>query len=98
MKGIIKGKMNNTKPILSISILVSNRIDTVEKTMESVKRIMDRIPCELIIVDTVGEEKSDGSLAIAKKYATKLVHFDWINDFAAARNAGLKLATGEWFM
>ncbi len=90
--------MNNTKPILSISILVSNRIDTVEKTMESVKRIMDRIPCELIIVDTVGEEKSDGSLAIAKKYATKLVHFDWINDFAAARNAGLKLATGEWFM
>ena len=71
MKGIIKGKMNNTKPILSISILVSNRIDTVEKTMESVKRIMDRIPCELIIVDTVGEEKSDGSLAIAKKYATK---------------------------
>ncbi len=90
--------MKEKKPILSISILVSNRIDTVEKTMESVKRIMDRIPCELIIVDTVGEEKSDGSLAIAKKYATKLVHFDWINDFAAARNAGLKLATGEWFM
>ena len=86
------------KPILSISILVSNRIDTVEKTMKSVKMIMDRVPSELIVVDTVGEEKSDGSLAIAKQYATKLVHFDWINDFAAARNAGLKEATGEWFM
>ncbi len=86
------------KTILSISMLVSNRIDTVEKTMKSLKRIMDRVPSELIVVDTVGEEKSDGSLAIAKQYATKLVHFDWINDFAAARNAGLKEATGEWFM
>ncbi len=79
-------------------MLVSNRIDTVEKTLKSIKRIMDRVPSELIVVDTVGEEKSDGSLAIAKQYATKLVHFDWINDFAAARNAGLKEATGEWFM
>ncbi len=85
-------------PILSISILVSNRIDTVKKTMESVKRIMDRVPSELIVVDTVGEEKTDGSLFVAKEYATKIVHFDWINDFAAARNAGLKEASGEWFM
>ena len=28
----------------------------------------------------------------------KVVHFNWCNDFAAARNAGLSLAKGEWFM
>lgn len=86
------------KPVLSISLLVSNRIDTIQKCMESLRPFLEQLPCELIVVDTVGEEKSDGSLAIAKKYATKEVHFDWSNDFAAARNAGLELAEGEWFM
>lgn len=84
--------------ILTISILVSNRIDTIKKCMESLRPLLEQIPSELIVVDTVGEEKSDGSLAVAKEYATKVVHFDWCNDFAAARNAGLEPATGEWFM
>lgn len=89
---------NANKIVLSISLLVSNRIDTIRKCMESLRPILEQLPSELIVVDTVGEEKSDGSLAVAKEYATKVVHFDWCNDFAAARNAGLSLATGEWFL
>lgn len=84
--------------ILTISILISNRIDTIKKCMESLRPLLEQIPSELIVVDTVGEENSDGSLEVAKEYATRVVHFDWCNDFAAARNAGLELATGEWFM
>ncbi len=83
---------------LSIGVLVSNHKEYVEKGMESLQPLLRAIPSELIAVDTVGEEKSDGSLAIAKKYADKFCHFDWINDFAAARNAALDLAEGEWFM
>ena len=86
------------KIVLSISLLVSNRIDTIRNCMESLRPLLEQLPCELIAVDTVGEENSDGSLAIVKEYATKVVHFDWCNDFAAARNAGLECATGEWFM
>ena len=86
------------KPVLSISLLVSNRIDTIQKCMESLRPFLEQLPSELIVVDTVGEENSDGSLAIAKQYATKVVHFDWCGDFAAARNAGLELAEGEWFL
>lgn len=86
------------KVILSISLLVSNRKDTIRKCMESIKPLLCAIPSELIVVDTVGGENSDGSLAVAKEYATKVVHFEWCNDFAAARNAGLSLAIGEWFM
>ncbi len=83
---------------LSIGVLVSNHREYVEKGMESLKPLLEAVPSELIAVDTVGEEKSDGSLAVAKRYADKFCHFDWINDFAAARNAALDLAEGEWFM
>jgi len=83
---------------LTISILVSNRMDTVRKCLNSIKPLLDALPSELIVVDTVGPERSDGSLAVAREYTDKIVHFDWCDDFSAARNAGLKLAKGEWFL
>lgn len=89
---------NIKKPVLSISLLVSNRIDTIRKCMESIRPLLTELSAELVAVDTVGEEQSDGSLAIVKEYTDKIVHFDWCNDFAAARNAGLRLCQGEWFL
>lgn len=89
---------NSNRPLLSISLLVSNRIDTIRKCMESIRPILESIPSELLVVDTVGEKNSDGSLAIAKEYTDKIYHFDWCNDFAAARNVGLEQASGEWFL
>ncbi|MEA4896612.1 MAG: glycosyltransferase [Christensenellaceae bacterium] len=83
---------------LTISLLVSNRIDTIRKCLDSIKPLLTQLPSELIVVDTVGEEDSDGSLAVAREYTDKIVRFHWCDDFAAARNAGLKLAQGEWFM
>lgn len=86
------------KPLLSISLLVSNRMETIRKCLESIKPLLEAVPSELIVVDTVGEENSDGSLEVAKEYTNHIVHFTWCNDFAAARNAGLKQARGEWFL
>ena len=80
---------------LSISLLVSNSIDTIEKCMESLKPILEQVDSELIIVDTGG---SDGSIDIAKRYATRIIPFKWCDDFATARNAGLKASKGEWFL
>ncbi len=88
--------MEKTRPVLSISMLVSNnRRDTIEKCMESLVPLREAIPSELIIVDT---GCTDGSVDIARKYADKVVQFTWCKDFAAARNAGLKECTGEWFL
>lgn len=89
---------NIEKPVLSISLLVSNRIDTIRKCMESIRPLLTELSAELIVVDTVGEEKSDGSLAVVKEYTDKIVHFDWCNDFGAARNTGLMRCHGEWFL
>ncbi len=83
---------------LTIGIIVSNHLEYVKKGMESIQPLLKAVPSELIVIDTVGEENSDGSLAVAKEYTDKIYHFDWINDFAAARNAALDRAKGEWFM
>ena len=56
---------------LSIGVLVSNNIDTIRGCMESLRPLLKQVNSELIIVDTVGEKQSDGSLAIAKEYADK---------------------------
>ena len=91
-------RVNTTECLVTISMLVSNRIDTVEKCFESFRPLLEQIPSEFIAVDTVGDEKSDGSIDFARKYADKIVHFEWCDDFAAARNAGLKEARGKWLI
>ena len=90
--------MQDKKIVLSISLLVSNRLDTIRKCMESLRPILEVLPSELIAVDTVEPGKSDGSIEVVREYTEKIVPFAWCNDFAAARNAGLKMAQGEWFM
>lgn len=91
-------RVNTTDCLVTISMLISNRIDTVEKCFESFRPLLEQIPSEFIAVDTVGDGKSDGSIDVARKYADKIVHFEWCDDFAAARNAGLKEARGKWLI
>ncbi len=90
--------MAKSRVKLTISLLVSNRIDTIRKCLNSVKPLLDAFPSELIVIDTVGPENSDGSLDVAREFTDKIVRFVWCDDFSAARNAGLKLAKGAWFL
>ncbi len=84
-----------TKPLLTISILVSNRPDTIEKCLKSLDSLRKNVPCELILTDTgCGPEVRE----IIEKYADKIIDFEWCDDFAKARNVGLKQARGQWFM
>lgn len=91
-------RINTEDCLVTISMLISNRINTVEKCFESFRPLLEQIPSEFIAVDTVGDENSDGSIDVARKYADKIVHFEWCDDFAAARNAGLKEARGKWLI
>ena len=83
------------KKKLTISLLVSGREDTTEKCLDSLKPLMEQVDSELILVDTGCDEKLKQSLT---KYTDRIVPFAWCDDFAKARNAGLELAVGEWFM
>lgn len=82
---------------LTIGILVSNRVQYIRKTMESLKPLLEAIPSELIVVDTKGAE-GDGSIDIVREYTNKIYPFAWCNDFAKARNVCMDNACGEWFM
>ena len=82
---------------LSIGILVSNRIETIRKCMESLVPLLKQVPSELIALDTVGE-KTDGSIDVVKEYTDKVYPYEWCRDFADARNTCLSHVSGEWFL
>lgn len=83
------------RPILTISLLTSNRPKTVRKCLESLTPLRQAIPCELIITDT---SKSPVIREIIEEYADRIYEFEWCNDFSKARNLGLSKASGEWFL
>lgn len=87
--------MQSTKPMLSISLLASNRKKTIRNCLESLKPIMEQLPCELIIVDTGCDEEVRN---ILMEYTQHIIPFTWCHDFSKARNVGLKEAVGEWFL
>lgn len=80
---------------LTISILASNRKDTLPKTLESIKPILEKVSSELIVTDTGCDEEL---LSYIGQYTQKIIKFNWCNDFSKARNVGLKEAKGEWFL
>lgn len=63
-------------------MIIKNEEKYLAGCLESVKNIVD----EIIIVDT---GSTDNSLKIAEKYKAKIFHYNWINDFSAARNYAL---------
>ena len=80
---------------LTISLLVSDRMETLKKCLDSLKPLLVELDSELIVVFT---GKNDETLDFVRRYTSFIIPFDWCNDFAKARNAGLKGAKGEWFL
>ncbi len=83
------------QPMLSITFMTPGKKKTLEMCLESIKWMQQDFPCELVIVDTGCDAEHR---ALIEGYADKIVDFTWINDFAAARNAGIAACSGEWFM
>ena len=83
------------KPILTISILVSNNYENIKKCLDSIQPILKQVDSELILTDTGCDEKTR---ALIETYTDKIIDFEWVKDFSAARNVGLKAACGQWFM
>lgn len=80
---------------LTISLLVSDRPDTLGKCLNSLVPLLRDLDSELILVYT---GKNPDTLEFAKQYTSHIIPFTWCNDFAKARNAGLREARGEWFL
>lgn len=74
---------------ISLCMIVKNEDKTLAKCLDSIKNIVD----EIIIVDTGSTDKTKD---IAYRYTNKVYDFEWINDFAAARNFAFSKATKDY--
>ncbi|MCI8554347.1 MAG: glycosyltransferase [Clostridiales bacterium] len=82
------------KPLLTIGMIVKNEIRCIERCLKSLQPLRAALPCELIIADT---GSNDGTREVVERYADLVFDFEWVDDFAAARNAVLDRARGEWY-
>ena len=77
--------------MISLSMIVKNEEKHLRECLESVRDIVD----EIVLVDT---GSTDNTVKIAKEFEAKIFHFDWINNFAAARNFSLSNCKGDWIL
>lgn len=76
---------------ISVCMIMKNEEKNLSKCLESIKKY----GFELILVDT---GSTDSTIKIARQYVDEVHHFDWIQDFAAARNYSLSLASNDWVL
>jgi len=77
--------------LISLCMIVKNEEEFLDRCLLSVHKWVD----EIIIVDT---GSTDRTKEIALSFTDTVYDFQWINDFAAARNEALKHATGQWIL
>ena len=92
-----KSKKRNPRPPqgtqsgvrLSQCMIVKNEEKNIERALEWAKGFA----FEQIVVDT---GSTDRTVELAEKAGAKVHHFEWVGDFAAAKNYAMDLAKGDW--
>jgi len=74
---------------LSQCMIVKNEESNIERALGWAKPVA----YEQIIVDT---GSVDRTVELAEQLGAKVYHFEWINDFSAAKNYAIEQATGNW--
>jgi len=74
---------------LSQCMIVKNEEKNIEKALSWARDVA----FEQIVVDT---GSTDRTVELAEKMGAKIYHFEWINDFSAAKNFAMDKASGNW--
>lgn len=72
-------------------MIVKNEESILENSLTSLRDVCD----EIVIVDT---GSNDNTIEIARRYADTIDYFEWMDDFAAARNFATSLCTHDYIM
>ena len=75
---------------ISVVIICKNESSCIAECLESVK-----LSDEVIVCDTWS---TDNTVEIAKRFTDKIYHFEWCDDFSAARNYAKQFATNDWIL
>lgn len=76
---------------LSLAMIVKDE----EATLGRVLAAASQICTEMVVVDT---GSTDRTVEIAEAHGARVVHFAWIDDFAAARNFAFAQCSGDWIL
>lgn len=76
---------------LSLCMIVRNEEEKLGRCLESVQKAMD----EIVVVDT---GSTDATKEVARRFTNRIYDFEWIDDFAAARNTAFSYATKSFLM
>lgn len=85
--------MNQTRPSISLAVIAKNEEGNVSQLLKSVEGCFD----EIVFVDT---GSTDNTVEEAKTFGAKVFHFEWVQDFSAARNFAFSKVTTDyvcWF-
>jgi tetratricopeptide (TPR) repeat protein len=79
------------RPTISLCLIVRNEEENLAACLRPVQAVVD----EIVVVDT---GSTDRTAEIAAELGAKVFSFPWCDDFSAARNEGLRHATGDWIL
>ena len=74
---------------LDLVMIVRDEARGLERCLASARPWVD----EIVVADT---GSIDATVEIARRHGARVVHFDWIDDFSAARNAALAASDADW--
>lgn len=78
-------------PLLSACIIARDEEERLPRCLASLAGVVD----EIVVVDTGSK---DATMDIARKAGARVSQLAWCGDFAAARNAALDAAAGQWVL
>ncbi len=76
---------------ISVCIIAKNEENYISECLR-------RLSCydwEIVVVDT---GSTDRTVEIARTYTPNVRHFDWVNDFSAARNYSISIASNDYIL
>jgi Glycosyl transferase family 2 len=76
-------------PAVALVAIVKDEARSLYRLLDSVRGLVD----EMVVVDTGSH---DDTVAIARAAGAKVSYFEWISDFAAARNFALSQTRAPW--
>lgn len=86
----LNDKLSHPLPV-SVCMIGKNE----EKHLDKCLQRLVPLSCEIIFVDT---GSTDSTIQIAKRYTSKIFHYEWQNDFSAARNYSVSQASNDWIL
>ncbi len=72
-------------------MIVKNESRCLARCLQSVKGVVD----EIALTDT---GSTDDTIKIAREFGARISSFDWIGDFAAAKNFAIAQSAGQWIL